>query len=104
MPKIKEGDVVNGTRVWGDTKARKCSLCLEEFHGMGNNPEPLKPFKERCCDRCNNEKVIPARLAAMGYSTKTANEIGQALNSEKMRDAEAKLRKGVEGKCPPLKQ
>lgn len=40
-----------------------CSLCGVEFVGMGNNPEPLKDFEERCCDSCNWTKVIPARIA-----------------------------------------
>jgi hypothetical protein len=53
------------TTVWGDTKARICSLCGDVFAGMGNNPEPLKPFAERCCDDCNWARVIPARLASM---------------------------------------
>ena len=68
------------TRQWGDNKKRKCSLCGDEFTGMGSNPEPLKPFEERCCTDCDNTKVIPARLAAMGYSTKSAAEIGKQLN------------------------
>ena len=41
----------------------KCCLCGEEFEGYGNDPAPLKDSGE-CCDRCNAEKVIPARLEA----------------------------------------
>lgn len=47
---------------WGDDKTRVCSLCGENFIGMGNNPEPLKDVEERCCDVCNDTKVIPARI------------------------------------------
>lgn len=36
---------------WGDNK---------EF---GNNPEPLAEPDKQCCDKCNEEKVIPARIA-----------------------------------------
>jgi hypothetical protein len=50
---------------WGDGKERICSLCGETFIGMGNNPEPLKEFEERCCDDCNWGKVVPARIARM---------------------------------------
>jgi len=50
------------TNVWGDTEERNCSLCGDKFTGMGNNPEPLRPYDERCCDPCNSTKVIPARL------------------------------------------
>jgi hypothetical protein len=41
-----------------------CSLCGDPCEGFGNNPEPLKGFDERCCDQCNRELVIPARLGA----------------------------------------
>jgi hypothetical protein len=54
---------------WGDDKIRICSLCGEEFIGMGNNPEPLKPFEERCCDDCNQDKVIPERIKAFYRSS-----------------------------------
>lgn len=40
---------------------KKCVLCNQSFEGYGNNPEPLSD-KGRCCDICNDIKVIPARL------------------------------------------
>ena len=39
-----------------------CSLCGGPYEHFGNNPEPLKDFEERCCDDCNWQKVVPARL------------------------------------------
>lgn len=45
-----------------DPTKRICSLCGKEFVGMGHNPEPLKPYEERCCDHCNEYRVIPARM------------------------------------------
>ena len=40
-----------------------CCLCGEVFEGWGNNPWPLnKDADARCCDACNDLKVIPARL------------------------------------------
>jgi hypothetical protein len=51
------------TMMWGDDVERVCSLCGAPFIGMGNNPEPLRWVTERCCDDCNNTKVIPARIA-----------------------------------------
>jgi hypothetical protein len=44
----------------------KCCLCKKviEVKGTwkeGNNAMPLK--EGRCCDKCNNTKVLPARLA-----------------------------------------
>ena len=44
---------------------KTCCLCGGEFEGHGNNPAPAKE-EGSCCDRCNAEKVIPARLAALG--------------------------------------
>ena len=41
----------------------KCILCGKEFDGWGNNAWPIKDGI--CCDDCNAEKVIPARLAKM---------------------------------------
>lgn len=43
----------------------KCSLCGKECEGFGNNPEPLKRFRERCCDECNSNKVVPERIRRM---------------------------------------
>lgn len=39
-----------------------CCLCHKQFKGFGNNPEPLKSAPNRCCDECDRNKVIPARL------------------------------------------
>lgn len=59
---------------------QKCCLCGEEFEGYGNNPEPLVS-EGSCCDRCNAEKVIPARceawLASGEISRETAAEFAQ---------------------------
>lgn len=41
----------------------KCILCGKEFDGWGNNAWPIKDGI--CCDECNAEKVIPARLAKL---------------------------------------
>ena len=43
---------------------KTCCLCGGEFEGYGNDPTPLKESGE-CCDRCNAEKVIPARFEAV---------------------------------------
>ena len=44
------------------TETGTCSLCGQQYTHWGNNPAPLKEFEERCCDKCNHEKVIPARM------------------------------------------
>lgn len=50
---------------------QKCILCEKEFDGYGNNAQPLA--EGRCCDNCNLEKVIPARL-----QNQTKNDIMQS--------------------------
>ena len=37
-----------------------CVLCDGEVVGYGNNPQPLKE-DGRCCEDCNDRKVIPER-------------------------------------------
>ena len=38
-----------------------CVLCGSTVAEFGNNPDPLASVDERCCNRCNAEKVVPAR-------------------------------------------
>lgn len=38
-----------------------CSICGKEYVGYGNNAYPINDG--RCCDNCNKEVVIPARIA-----------------------------------------
>lgn len=38
-----------------------CVICNHEYDGYGNSAEPIA--KGYCCDKCNMEKVIPARLS-----------------------------------------
>jgi DNA-directed RNA polymerase subunit RPC12/RpoP len=47
----------------------KCCICGKEFTGWGNNPWPVKNSEgkdfgpnDRCCNECNSEFVIPARI------------------------------------------
>jgi hypothetical protein len=43
-------------------RAKICSICDEPFTEYGNNAEPVN--SGRCCDDCNWEVVLPARLVA----------------------------------------
>lgn len=44
-------------------KEGTCCLCGGRFERYGNNPWPLADdMNDRCCDKCNAEKVIPARF------------------------------------------
>lgn len=43
-----------------------CCICGEKFTGWGNNPYPVVDDETaRCCDMCNQTRVLPARLAQM---------------------------------------
>ncbi len=50
-----------------------CVLCGKQIRGYGNNAEPLK--RGRCCDICNKEKVIPARLKQLGKTSKIDEDL-----------------------------
>ena len=43
-----------------------CCICGKTFNGCGNNPYPVsKDENAKCCDQCNLDAVIPARLMEM---------------------------------------
>ena len=42
-------------------KRIKCCLCGKTINGFGNNPYPLAN-EGQCCDDCNWNLVIPARV------------------------------------------
>jgi len=56
----------------GKRQALTCCLCGQPITGYGHNPDTdpnrwQKPLgAERCCERCNHERVLPARMG-LGY-------------------------------------
>jgi len=47
---------------------KRCCICGDEIDGWGNNPYPVVEddgWDNVCCDKCNEEKVIPARIKMM---------------------------------------
>ena len=40
-----------------------CSICGTTYGHWGNNAQPVNDG--RCCDQCNSQYVIPARLGIM---------------------------------------
>jgi len=50
-----EGSERDGIEIW------ECVICNEHFTGFGNNPDPVKQDGD-CCDACNTNHVIPARM------------------------------------------
>ena len=68
-----------------DTKENiknKCVICGEEYEGYGNNPYPVKDYG-KCCDKCNLEKVIPARINALKPTKDSFSWVDALINSEK---------------------
>lgn len=70
------------------TPAATCCLCGAELKGHGNNPVPLAA-EGKCCDKCNAEKVLPARAAELGARRAKAAEYYKA-NADKLREASRK--------------
>jgi hypothetical protein len=44
----------------GKTSLHICSICKLPYQGWGNNAQPVNAG--RCCDRCNQEVVMPRRV------------------------------------------
>jgi len=45
---------------WRKSPPKTCSICGEKYYGWGNNAWPVN--EGRCCNECNSDSVIPARL------------------------------------------
>jgi len=59
----KHKEESNG-QVFGSGKSSgKCSICGKIYSNYGNNPWPIN--EGRCCDKCNLETVLPARVKLM---------------------------------------
>ena len=55
----------------------QCSICGRVFSGYGNNPYPVtKGENDRCCDACNDSKVIPARINGLFNKKQGVKENG----------------------------
>jgi hypothetical protein len=72
---------------------KRCVLCGEGYCGYGNNALPL--MEGRCCDKCNFEKVLPARMGNL-------KEMGEGfgLHSKKNFEDVFKELKNNEDKFP----
>ena len=69
----------------GEQEDKKCVLCGKVYRGWGNDAWPLADGY--CCDKCNNEKVIPARIAQM-YGTKNESNLNEEDNGKEYRRKE----------------
>ena len=64
---------------------QECCICGKEFRGYGNNPWPVME-EGRCCDECNFDTVLPARLAGASKKVKTKDsldDLNRLIDSEK---------------------
>lgn len=43
-----------------EDNSKICCICGKRYHGYGNNAEPVKDGE--CCDECDYNVVIPARI------------------------------------------
>lgn len=57
-----------------------CVICGKEFHGWGNNAQPVA--NGLCCDDCNIEEVIPARLKELQKHESLKEEDKEELTVE----------------------
>lgn len=70
-----------------------CSICFNEIPAVGdwttgNNAEPVN--FGRCCNKCDNEVVIPARITAM------TNRVSNEVQMEMLRAQLPLMQKAVE--------
>lgn len=53
----------------------KCCICGEKIVGYGNNPWPVNnDVRKRCCDKCDWDIVIPARLLRLRIEREKEND------------------------------
>jgi hypothetical protein len=53
-----------------------CALCGGAYDGMGHNPQPLAEPPARCCDKCNADAVVPARIMRARVATHSWPQVG----------------------------
>lgn len=56
----KDGVIKRNPVVRPGTFVHICSICRHKYSGFGNNAYPIN--NGRCCDVCNAEVVVPARI------------------------------------------
>lgn len=50
---------------------KRCSICKNKYAGFGNNARPVN--NGRCCEDCNEARVIPARVRAWVVAVTNGN-------------------------------
>lgn len=70
----------------------KCVICGKKLKDYGHNADPISA-EGQCCDKCNIEQVIPARISIM-FSI---------MKLEKAKDLASKQKKGGKSKWKKTK-
>lgn len=66
-------EFMEDTYIEDDSETKICCICGKEFKGWGNNPWPVKEDGV-CCDECNQNEVIPARLEKSNLNDSLSEE------------------------------
>lgn len=61
------------------SKVRHCCVCGDEIDGYGNNPSPIAG--KCCCDKCNNNVIVPYRVFLNNLGT---NKCGLLVKRNKL--------------------
>ena len=61
-------------------KDKTCSICGKIYHEFGNNAQPINDG--RCCNKCNADEVIPARLRLMQADKLSKGYLGEGRKAE----------------------
>ena len=56
----------------GPDTRKKCLICRRRYDGPGHDALPVWPG--RCCDKCNRDYVIPARMMLLRQQMEEENE------------------------------
>lgn len=56
----------------GPDTRKKCPICRRRYDGPGHDALPVWPG--RCCDRCNRDYVIPARMMLLRHQMEEEKE------------------------------
>lgn len=65
-------------------ETKKCCICGKKFEGWGNNPMPVKESGV-CCDECNINVVLVARLRLM-YEAEEKEKVDNAIEMLTLND------------------
>ena len=57
---------------------QKCCICGKEINGYGHSAEPVE--HGQCCDNCNTNVVIEARISKVGIVTLPKPKVGDKIH------------------------